>query len=734
MPKKTSRLWCMNLLRACLPWCVLAGILAGAPNWIPAKDSPRHPPSREARLADPRQRTRQAELLHKDSDERRRAALLKARRQGWPTRGISPRGEEYELIALSTTGMPVYRRTVTTNATISINAHQLHSPPFGLKGDGMILGIWDIGGARETHQEFNQTGSPRAFVKDGAAVAAHSTSVTGVAIAGGVNVEALGSAPRASAWNFDWNDDLAEMVASAAADPVSSNTLQVSNHSYGTYHGWAYTNLSGSTGWHWTGDYYKPDGTGYREDLNFGRYADDTAQLDRIVYEAPYYLPIRAAGNDRGEGFLGPGTFYYYDSILEDWQSTTYDSATAPYPDYFKGGYDTIIFDAAGKNSLTVGAVRDAVTSGARDPSKAAMTTFSGWGPTDDGRIKPDVVANGHTVRTVSFTGDGNYGSGSGTSFAAPGVAAVALLLVQYSAEHLPGWRMRAETLKALLIHGATDIGRPGPDYVNGWGLVDAIASIQVLQDQFTTPTAWAWPLVEGRLDDTRTTDTFFVHWSGMTPLVATLCWTDPPTSPAGTLLNDRTPRLVNDLDLRLEGPGGVYYPFVLDPDAPEANAITGDNRVDNVEQVRIASAPTSGTHRITVSHKDYLFNGSQSYTLLVSGQTPPLEPHPLSVAAIEPSSAVAGQTLDFRIEGGVFLVGTRFSLERNHVHIEATGEITSPWELTGGIDLAEAEEGFYTLRICRPDGIELRIENAFEVRNPSRVIEWKAAGAPEGR
>lgn len=711
--------------------CAVAGVLGGTSRLASAQE---HPHSTAARLADPRERSRQTALLKSDSGKQRHIALLKARRQGWPTRGLSPGGEEYELIALSTTGMPVYRRTVTTNATISINARKLHSAPFDLQGDGMILGIWDYGSARATHQEFNQTGSPRAFVKDGAAVAAHSTSITGVAIAGGINIEALGSAPRARAWNFDWNDDLAEMVAYAAADPVSSNTLQVSNHSYGAYHGWAYTNLSGSTGWHWTGDYYKPDGTGYREDLNFGRYTSDAAQLDRIVYEAPYYLPIRAVGNDRNEGFLGPGTFYYYDSLLDSWRTATYASETAPYTDYFKGGYDTIIFDAAGKNSLTVGAVLDAVTSGVRDPSKAGMTAFSGWGPTDDGRIKPDVVANGYTIRTVSYTGDTNYGSGSGTSFAAPGVTAVAVLLVQYAAEHLPGWRMRAETLKALLIHGATDIGRPGPDYVNGWGLVDAFASVQVLQDQSTTPTAWAWPLVEGRLEDTRTTDTFFVYWNGLTPLVATLCWTDPPTSPAGTLLNDRTPRLVNDLDLRIEGPGGVYYPFVLDPDAPAANALTGDNRVDNVEQVRIASAPTSGTCRITVSHKGPLFNGLQSYALLVSGQTPSLQPHPLSVTVLEPSSAVAGQTLDFRIEGGVFLVGTRFTLERNHVLIEATGEITSPWELTGGMDLAEAEEGVYTLRICRPDGIELRIDNAFEVLNPSRVSEWKAAGALERR
>ena len=44
---------------------------------------------------------------------------------------------------------------------------------------------------------------------------------------------------------------------------------------------------------------------------------------------------------------------------------------------------------------MTVGAVSDAVNDTTRDISKAEMTEYSGWGPTDDGRIKPDIVADG---------------------------------------------------------------------------------------------------------------------------------------------------------------------------------------------------------------------------------------------------------------------------------------------------------------------------------------------------
>lgn len=47
------------------------------------------------------------------------------------------------------------------------------------------------------------------------------------------------------------------------------------------------------------------------------------------------------------------------------------------------------------KNLITIGAANDAVSGGARSPSNGTIASFSSTGPVDDGRIKPDLVANG---------------------------------------------------------------------------------------------------------------------------------------------------------------------------------------------------------------------------------------------------------------------------------------------------------------------------------------------------
>ncbi len=62
----------------------------------------------------------------------------------------------------------------------------------------------------------------------------------------------------------------------------------------------------------------------------------------------------------------------------------------------------------------------DAVTGGLRDPAKATISSFSSWGPTDDGRIKPDVVANGEALYSSLNGSNTSYGSYSGTSMATP--------------------------------------------------------------------------------------------------------------------------------------------------------------------------------------------------------------------------------------------------------------------------------------------------------------------------
>ncbi len=556
-------------------------------------------------LSDPASRAARVAELRGRAETNRASAHAQARREGWSPAGEA-RGRRFELQAYRD-GRPRIYAEENAHAAISTAADLLWPAPYQLSGQGLTIGIWDGGSVRSTHQELNG----RVTVMDGAAVAQHATHVGGTLIASGVTASARGMAGRARLDSYDWNSDDAEMTARGMAATSEVGRIQLSNHSYGYLTGWDYGNYSGVYAWHWFGVW------GEREDRNFGMYSSVATNWDHICRNAPYYLPCKSAGNDRNDAGPAAGeTFYYYNA---GWIAKTYVPATDPYTDgWDNGGYDTIGDNGVSKNVLTVGAVNDAVSGGVRLPANGTMSSFSCWGPADDGRIKPDVVANGVDLTSCDSAGDAAYVSMSGTSMSTPNACGTLALLVEY-------WRALfgtnsyplSSTLKALVIHTADDLGNAGPDYQNGWGLINAQSAANLLLSHSNTPAASR--VVENFLSSTLRGRTNTVISDGTQPLRITLCWTDPAGA-AQTTLDNTTARLVNNLNLRLVSPSGVTnFPYLLIRTNPSAAAVTGTNNVDNVEQIYLAS-PAAGTYRLIIAINSTVSGTTQRYSVVTSG------------------------------------------------------------------------------------------------------------------
>ncbi len=177
---------------------------------------------------------------------------------------------------------------------------------------------------------------------------------------------------------------------------------------------------------------------------------------------------------------------------------------------------------------------------------------------------------------------------------------------------------MPANLLKGLIIHTADDLGRPGPDYEFGWGLMNTEAAAAVIKAEFDD----AIPrLIEGVLSAGNPVQQYNFVFADSAPCKVTLCWVDPPGAIL-TGLDNPTPALVNDLDLRVQDDpvSQTYLPFTLDPMNPASLAVPGDNLVDNVEQVIISSPGVPNRVGITVSYKGVLNGAEQPFALIVTG------------------------------------------------------------------------------------------------------------------
>lgn len=513
-----------------------------------------------------------------------------ARKNNVPVRQELPDGRVIEMHHLDN-GKPIYYGTQNSGAAKTTRTDELWpggNLGLSVTGSGYSeIGEWDAGGVLLTHQEFGN----RVTQVDGSATTHyHATHVAGTMVAAGVVSAAKGMAYQASLSAYDWSNDESEMATAAMSG------MEESNHSYGFVTGWS--------GNYWYGDL----SISTVEDVWFGLYSSYTADWDEIAYNAPYYLIVKSSGNDRNNSWSG---------VHWHWNGGWVSSSDSHGDDGGASGYDCISTKGVAKNIFTVGAVNEVLNYSA--PGDVTMSTFSSWGPPDDGRIKPDIVAKGVSVYSTDDDNNSDYATLSGTSMSSPNVTGTCALLQQHYQNTHSFSPMRSATLKGLTIHSADEAGAAaGPDYIYGWGLMNAEQAAELISLD-----SYGNNVIDERVLSNGSTYTRSIESDGSNPLRVTICWTDPQGTPVSSnLLNNRTPMLVNDLDLKLTENSTTYYPWKLDPDNP-SNAATNstENNVDNVEQVYIPN-PVEGTYTIEISHDGTLTGGSQAFSIIVSGNS----------------------------------------------------------------------------------------------------------------
>ncbi len=433
----------------------------------------------------------------------------------------------------------------------NVGVNILQASPYSLSGVNVVTSEWDGGWADTTHDDLDgrvtigDAGCGEANCQTGS----HATHVAGTMLgngtlsesAGGTALQWRGMAPNATVISYEWWDDSTELNNEYNA-AINTYNASLSQNS------WGYT-------------YF-----GCGADCS-GGYDSSALELDKVIRgsKGKRISQVWSAGNNRPSGC---------------------DS----------GSYDCISIPATAKNIITVGATNS---------NDDSMTSFSSWGPTNDGRLKPEVTAPGCQVGgdggVKSTVPTDTYNIFCGTSMAAPTTSGVvALMYEEFANKGVYPW---PSTIKAILIHTAKDLGNTGPDYSFGYGRINATEAIGVIKnDTESDNIIIEESIANGNIKEFNMTVSSSVK--------VTLVWDDFPATA------NANPTLVNDLNLILIAPNGtLYQPWILDPANPGNAATKGKNIRDNVEQVVVENG-ISGIWGVRVNASS-VPNGPQNFSLL---------------------------------------------------------------------------------------------------------------------
>lgn len=413
-------------------------------------------------------------------------------------------------------------RELNNSNRINTTAEVAQAAPYNLTGNGVMVGEWDGGGVYLSHPDFGG----RVVSGDGASISSHATHVAGSVLGSGASSGGTyrGMAPEANMVSYLWWSG-SSSLQNDYTEAINTYGIDLSTNSWGVG--------------------YPPSSVELCEAF-LGNYFAACGALDNII-----------------SGSLGK-------TIVQTWAAGNERLNSPSYCGGLGFTYGTILPYSCAKNVLTIGAINS---------NNSTMTSFSSWGPTDDGRLKPDIVTGGcqsdGDFGVTSTRNGGGYSTACGTSMATPTAAGCIALWLERYKQLYPGQVPLSSTVKSALINSADDLGSPGPSFDFGYGRLNVVNAIDLLD---------AGAFLEDQITDGDTL-TWTFAFDGTIPLLRfTLVWDDPGAA------ENANPALVNDLDL-LVRPGGefpqTFRPWVLNPANPEWPPTTGTDRRNNVEQVQ---------------------------------------------------------------------------------------------------------------------------------------------------